>query len=93
MLSFYCITTCMSNSLCNFLLLASIAVWRSWETCKSMYKSAAWSKVARGKSWHRSTYKFCGDGDHHEKSHTISHYNCFICVIVMSQFYLLLDGW
>ena len=33
-----------------------------------------------------STYKLCGDGDHHEESHTISHYNCFICVIVMSLF-------
>ena len=57
-------------------------------TCKSMYKSATWSKAARDKSWHESTYKLRGDGDHHEESHTISHYNCFICVIVMSLFYL-----
>jgi hypothetical protein len=44
--------------------------------------------------WHESTYKLCGDGDHHEESHTISHYNCFICVIVMSLFSAskLLDG-
>ena len=36
--------------------------------------------------WQKSTYKLCGDGDRHEESHTISHYNCFICVIVMSLF-------
>ena len=92
MLSFYCITTCVSNSPCNFLLLASVAIWRTLESCKSMYKSMARSKVARDKSWRESSYKLCGDGDHHEESHTISHYNYFICVIVMSQFYLL-DGW
>ena len=62
-------------------------------TCKSMYESATWSKVARDKSWHESTYKLCGDGDHHEdQSHTISHYNCFICVIVLSLFLPLLDS-
>ena len=90
MLSFYCITTCVSNSPCNFPLLASVAVWRTWVTCKSIYKSATWSKVACDKSWHKSTYKLCGDGDHHEEIHTISHYNCFTCVIVMSLFLPLL---
>ena len=85
MLLFYCITTCVSYSTCNFHLLASVAIWRTLESCKSIYKSAVRSKVARDKSWRESTYKLYGDGDHHEERHTISHYNC---VIVMSQFYL-----
>ena len=52
--------------------------------CKSMYKSATWSKMARDKSWHEWTCKLCGDGDHHEESHTISHLNCLFVLIVMS---------
>ena len=61
--------------------------------CKSMYKSATWSKVARDKSWHESTYKLCGDGDHHEESHTISHLNCLICVYCYDSVLPLLDSW
>jgi hypothetical protein len=58
-------------------------------TCKSMYKSATWSKMARDKSWRVSTYKLRGDGDHHEESHTISHYLCYCYVSVLP----LLDSW
>ena len=61
--------------------------------CKSMYKSATWSKVARDKSWHESTYKLCGDGDRHEESHTISHLNCLICVYCYVSVLPLLDSW
>ena len=61
-------------------------------TCKAMYMSATWSKTASDKSWHESDYRLCGDGDRHEESHTISHYNCFILCYCYVSVLPLLDS-
>ena len=87
MLSIYCISTVL-DSLCNFYLLASIAIWRIRVACKLTYKLATWSKEACDKSCHKSNYRIRGDGDRHEESHTISHYNGFIVFLLCLCFYL-----
>ena len=91
-MSFYYITTCVSDSLCNLLYQASVAVWRIWMTYKSVYMSMTWSKTASDKSWHDSDYRLFGDGDRHEESHTISHYNCFILCYCYVSVLPLLDS-
>ena len=60
--------------------------------CKSMYKSATWSKTTSDKSWHESDFTLCGDGDRHEGIHTISHYNCFILCYCYVSVLPLLDS-
>ena len=54
--------------------------------------SATWSKTASDKSWHESDYRLCGDGDRHEESHTISHYNFFILCYCYVSVLPLLDS-